>query len=238
MAMMSERRRPRWLPTLAAIIVVALTVSAGIWQTKRAQYKSALQARYEAQSQAQPVRLPSGFIEEDEYRYRRVHVTGRFDPAQEILLDNVIYKGVPGYQVVTPLKLEGESAYVLINRGWVARNPDRSILPEIKTPLGVVTIEGIAVPPSGRYLELSEHTVEGKVWQNLNFARMQAQLPHPVQTLMVTQLNDNGDGLIRHWERPDTGVEKHAGYAFQWFALAVVTLVIYGVQYAKQRKSA
>lgn len=235
---MHERRRPGWLPTVAALVVVALTVSAGVWQTQRAAYKSALQARYEAQALAQPVTLPAGDIDDDVYRYRRVSVTGRFDSAHEILLDNTILKGVPGYQVVTPLKLEQAPVYVLISRGWVARGLDRQVLPQIKTPGGVVTIEGIAVPPSGKYLELSTQTVEGKVWQNLNFQRLQAQLPQRVQSLMVTQLNDTGDGLTRHWARPDTGVEKHAAYAFQWFALALATLVIYGVHYAKRRKSA
>ena len=235
---MHERRRPGWLPTVAALVVVALTVSAGVWQTQRAAYKNALQARYEAQALAQPVTLPAGDIDDDVYRYRRVSVTGRFDSAHEILLDNTILKGVPGYQVVTPLKLEQAPVYVLISRGWVARGLDRQVLPQIKTPGGVVTIEGIAVPPSGKYLELSTQTVEGKVWQNLNFQRLQAQLPQRVQSLMVTQLNDTGDGLTRHWARPDTGVEKHAAYAFQWFALALATLVIYGVHYAKRRKSA
>ena len=235
---MHERRRPGWLPTVAALVVVALTVSAGVWQTQRATYKSALQARYEAQALAQPVTLPAGDIDDDVYRYRRVSVTGRFDSAHEILLDNTILKGVPGYQVVTPLKLEQAPVYVLISRGWVARGLDRQVLPQIKTPGGVVTIEGIAVPPSGKYLELSTQTVEGKVWQNLNFQRLQALLPQRVQSLMVTQLNDTGDGLTRHWARPDTGVEKHAAYAFQWFALALATLVIYGVHYAKRRKSA
>lgn len=235
---MVERRRPHWLPTVAALAVLALTVWAGIWQTQRAQYKSALQARYETQAQAAPVQLPGTLIEDDTYRYRRVRVTGQFDLAHEILLDNVIYKGRPGYQVITPLKLEHEAAYVLVSRGWVARGADRSLLPEIRTPLGVLTIEGIAAPPSGKYLELSTQTVEGKVWQNLHFERLQAQLPQRLQSLMVVQLNDNGDGLIRHWARPDTGVEKHAGYAFQWFALALATLVIYGVHYAKRRKSA
>jgi surfeit locus 1 family protein len=238
MAEAAQRRRPRWLPTLATIAVVALTVSAGIWQTHRASYKRELQAHYEAQSQASPVVLPGGALDEDYYRYRRVYVSGRFDPAHEILLDNIVLHGVPGYEVVTPLKLEHEAAYVLINRGWVASGLDRSLLPEIKTPLGVVRIEGVAVSPSGKYLELSSQTVEGKVWENLNFPRMQEQLPLRVQTLMVTQLNENGDGLVRHWERPDTGIERHIGYAFQWFALALTTLVIYGVQYAKRRKSA
>lgn len=232
------RRRPVWLPTLAALVVIALAVSAGIWQTKRASYKRGLQDQYEAQSQARPVPLPGGQIDNGVYKYRRVSVSGQFDPAYEILLDNVIYKGVPGYEIITPLKLEYENSYVLIKRGWAPRNPDRSILPEVKTPLGVVKIEGVAVPPSGRYLELSAQTVEGKVWQNLDFKRMQQMLPARVQTLMVTQLNDNGDGLVRHWERPDTGIEKHIGYAFQWFALALVVVVIYGVQYAKRKKSA
>jgi len=237
MAIMAERRRPIWLPTVAAIAVIALTVYAGIWQARKAQLKSALQDRYEAQSKALPVALPGGIIDDERYLYRRVSVTGRFDPAQEILLDNVVLKGVPGYQVITPLKLENEPTYVLISRGWIARGLDRTLLPEIKTPLGMVTIEGIAVPPSGKYLELSSQTVEGKVWENLHFKRMQALLPLRLQTVMVTQLNDSGDGLIHHWERPDTGMEKNAGYAFQWFAMALATLVIYGVHYAKRRKA-
>ena len=235
---MPVRRRPFWLPTLAAIMVIALAVSAGIWQTKRAAYKRTLQEQYERQSKARPIALPGGEIDVDVYKYRRVSVQGQFDPAYEILLDNVINNGVPGYEIVTPLKLEYENSYVLINRGWAPRNPDRSILPEVKTPLGVVKIEGVAVPPSGRYLELSAQTVEGKVWQNLDFKRMQARLPLRVQSLMVLQLNDTGDGLIRHEKQPNTGIEKHLGYAFQWFALAATVVVIYGVQYAKRNKSA
>lgn len=234
---MAERRRPFWLPTVAALAVVALTASAGVWQTHRAQYKRALQARYDAQAKAPPVALPGTPFDPETYLYRRVSVTGRFDPAHEILLDNRILDGKPGYQVVTPLKLEQGAAYVLVDRGWVVRNLDRTLLPEIRTPLGVVTIEGIAVPPSGKYLELSSNTVEGKVWENLHFKRMQVLLPQRLQPLMVMQLNDNGDGLIRRWARPDVGVEMHLGYAFQWFALAGVTIVIYGVLYAKRRKA-
>ena len=234
---MAERRRPFWLPTVAAAAAVALTISAGMWQTHRAQYKRALQAQYDAQAKAPPIALPGEVFSSEAFLYRHVTVTGRFDPAHEIFLDNRILDGKPGYHIVTPLKLQGGTAYVLIDRGWVMRNRDRTLLPEIKTPLGVVTIEGIAVPPSGKYFELSSNVVEGKVWENLHFKRMQAQLPPRLQPLMVTQLNDNGDGLIRHWERPDVGIEMHVGYAFQWFALAAATIVIYGVLYARRRKA-
>lgn len=232
---MAERRRPFWLPTLAALAVVALTVSAGVWQTHRAQYKRALQARYDAQAKAPPIALPGEVLNADAFLYRRVTATGRFDPAHEIFLDNRIVAGKVGYHIVTPLKLASGTAYVLIDRGWVARNRDRMLLPEVRTPLGVVTIEGIAAPPSGKYFELSSNVVEGKVWENLHFQRMQAQLPQRLQPVMVVQLNDNGDGLLRHWDRPDVGIEMHVGYAFQWFALAAATIVIYGVLYARRR---
>ena len=233
---MSVRRRPFWLPTVAALAVIALTTSAGIWQQNRAQAKRELQARYDAQERSAPVVLSGTQIDAEAFRYRRVRVTGQFDPTQEILLDNRVLKGKPGYQVVTPLKIAQVDRYVLVDRGWVARGADRTLLPEIRTPLGVIEIEGIAAPPSTKYLELSTQTVEGRVWQNLNMQRMTEILRYPVQPIVITQLNDTGDGLIRHWARPDVGIEKHLGYAFQWFALAVATIVIYGVLYAKRRK--
>lgn len=236
MRAMTEARRPAWLPAVAALIVLAIAISAGIWQTNRAQFKRDLQARYDAQEQAAPVALPDSLIEAEAWRYRRVSARGQFDPAHEILLDNRVQHGKPGYQVVTPLRMDNTARYVLVDRGWVAAGADRTLLPEIRTPLGTVLIEGIAVPPSSKYLELSTQTVEGKVWQNLDMQRMAGRLPYPVQPVVITQLNDNGDGLLRRWARPDTGVEKHVGYAFQWFALAVATIVIYVVGYAKRRK--
>lgn len=236
MQSMSARRRPFWLPTVAALAVIALTTSAGIWQTNRAQAKRALQAHYDAQEKSAPVVLPGSQIDAEAFRYRRVRVTGQFDPAQEILLDNRVLNGKPGYQVVTPLKIDQADRYVLIDRGWVARGADRTLLPEIRTPLGVIVIEGIAAPPSTKYLELSTQTVEGRVWQNLDMQRMTGLLRYPLQPIVITQLNENGDGLLRHWERPDVGIDKHLGYAFQWFALAVATIVIYGVLYAKRHK--
>ena len=33
--------------------------------------------------------------------------------------------------------------------------------------------------------------------------------------------------LIREWAAPDLGVERHYGYAFQWFALSALILILY-----------
>lgn len=35
------------------------------------------------------------------------------------------------------------------------------------------------------------------------------------------------DGLQRDWPQPAADVHKHYGYAFQWFALSALTLILY-----------
>jgi surfeit locus 1 family protein len=228
-------RRSWWVPTLAAAALLALTVSAGIWQTHRAQEKQALKERYERLSQESPVRLSDQPVTAEEMRYRHVTVRGRFDPAHEMFVDNRMIAGKPGYQVVTPLRIGESQRYVLVDRGWVERTWDREIMPDVRTPLGEVQIAGIAVP-QGRYLELARDTVAGKVWQNIDIQRMGKTLPYPLQPVVVTQLNDTGDGLRRAWHPPDVGIEKHLGYAFQWFAMATAIVVIYGVMYVRRHK--
>jgi cytochrome oxidase assembly protein ShyY1 len=44
---------------------------------------------------------------------------------------------------------------------------------------------------------------------------------------MIQQTSPTGDGLVRDWPAPDFGIDKHYGYAFQWFALAATLLVFY-----------
>ena len=36
-----------------------------------------------------------------------------------------------------------------------------------------------------------------------------------------------GDGLLRDWPRPAVDVQKHYGYAFQWFCLAALIAALY-----------
>jgi surfeit locus 1 family protein len=35
------------------------------------------------------------------------------------------------------------------------------------------------------------------------------------------------EGLLREWPQAATGVEKHYGYAFQWFGLALLIALLY-----------
>jgi cytochrome oxidase assembly protein ShyY1 len=50
-----------------------------------------------------------------------------------------------------------------------------------------------------------------------------------MQPFVIEQLSDTRDGLIRDWPRPSTGIDRHLGYAFQWYALAATAFIFFVV---------
>jgi surfeit locus 1 family protein len=90
-------------------------------------------------------------------------------------------------------------------------------------------VHGRAVLPGRRFLELSAQVAEGRVWQNLTLERYREAAPIAIQPFLIQQENEGApdDGLIREWAPPNLGVDKHYGYAFQWFALSALILGLY-----------
>jgi surfeit locus 1 family protein len=221
---------------IAAVAGIAITVALGTWQLGRAAEKRAAQARFEALSVQPPIHISGAELSANDVALRRVEARGVYDPRDAVFIDNRIYHSVPGYHVVMPLKLEGSERYVLVNRGWIAGGPNRAQLPAVATPKGIVDVEGIAEVPHLRTLELSANVMEGSVWQNLTIERYRSARPIPIQPFVIRQEGAVQDGLVRDWEPPDFGIDRHYGYAFQWFALAVTILVFYAITRRRRRR--
>jgi surfeit locus 1 family protein len=222
-------RRGRFWPTVATIVGVAVALALGNWQLDRGAQKRELKAHFDAQAAQPPIHVGAQELSADGMDMRHVEARGVFEPRYAVFIDNRIHRGVPGYHVVMPLKLEGADRYVLVNRGWIARPALRSELPAVRTPPTTVTIEGMAVIPGRRILELSKAVVEGPIWQNLTIPRYRDAMPLKIQPFVIRQESTLDDGLVRAWDPPDFGIEKHYGYAFQWFALAATLLGFYAV---------
>jgi surfeit locus 1 family protein len=221
--------------TLAAAAAIAVALAAAHWQLGRAHEKEALAAQIEMLAEDPPVWLTAAEVAARDVEWRRVTARGRFEPSHAVLIDNRIHRGVVGYHVVMPLALEGGKRFVLVNRGWIAGTSERSRLPDVKTPAGTVEITGLAVTPSKRFLELSASTAEGRVWQNLTLDRYREAVPIPLQSFVIQQQSQLEDGLVREWDAPDLGVNRHYGYAFQWLALALTVLAFYLVTHVRRR---
>jgi surfeit locus 1 family protein len=219
--------RPAFLPAAAAFTAIALTLALGNWQSRRAEEKLALGRDLDAAARHAVLALPAAPIDAHGYEFARISARGTYSATHTILLDNKVLRGVPGYHVLTPLKIAGGDQYVLVNRGWVAAGPRRDSLPQIRTPAGAETVEGIAVVPGSQILELDANTEEGIVWQNLVLARYAKRYGLKLQPVVLQQTSASADGLARAWERPDSGADRHRGYAFQWYALAATILISY-----------
>ena len=196
------RFRPRWWAVALAAAACAAGIALGNWQSRRAEEKRALAAAMKA-----------------------VPLQGEFLPRYTVLLDNKLYRGRPGYQVLQPLRLrDGKS--VLVNRGWIAAGPTREQLPDVRTPAGEVAIEGLRLDHLPQAYELAAGLPEGKVWQNASPERFAAWSGLALEAHAVEQHSPLDDGLVRDWPPPDTGVAVHESYALQWYSLAALSLAL------------
>jgi len=225
----THRFRPGLLPTAAMVSVAALAIALGDWQRHRAGEKSAAAALSSAAAREAPLDLAASGNDAAAVLYRTVHGSGEYDAAHEVLIDNKVRGGRPGYEVVTPFKLAPSNRYVLVDRGWVAQGPTREQLPLVRTPAGVVEIVGRATIPPKRYLELKADTGTGVLRQNLDIERIAATSGLTLLPFVV-ELSDPvtpSDDLLREWPRPDFGIERHLSYMVQWYSLAALAIVLW-----------
>jgi len=225
--------RPGLAPGVAAAAFIALAVSLGNWQTRRAGEKLELSRKIEQSTREPVLSIPSTRIAAVEFERRHVSARGRFIARATLFLDNKVLRGAAGYHVLTPLALEGGDLHVLVNRGWIAAG-ERSRLPSVPTPESDQTIEGIAVVPGRRFVELAPEAASGPLRQNLVLEREEKRLALRLQPFVIEQTSGAQDGLAREWERPDTGVERHRSYAPQWYSFAVLAAILYVVLSFKQ----
>ena len=218
-----------WLITGATLLAVVITLALGRWQVSRAAQKEALQTSVEASSalpklSGQTLAAQTDLVAQ---LHRGVTLRGRWLTQHTVLLDNRQMNNRQGFYVVTPMQLEGSKAVVLVQRGWVARNfMDRTLVPKIETPMDSVEIEGRIAPPPSKLYEF-EVQETGPIRQNLDMDRFAFESGLSLLGVSVQQLGVASDGLLREWPQAGSGVEKHYGYAFQWFALSALLAILY-----------
>lgn len=222
-------RPSRW-PSLVVLLLLPVLISLGFWQLDRAEQKRAWLSSLEAAEQREVVDLNAAQPDYAALAHRRVVAHGEYDSAHQLLLDNQVRDKRPGYLVLTPLRLAGSDAAVLVDRGWIPAAPDRR-LPEISVTERAVVVRGVIDSGPSVGLKLGAATAEAD-WplrlQYLDFSLLEQRLPYPILPYLVRLDPDQAQGYRRDWQ-PVTGLSSssHVGYAVQWFGLALTLVVIY-----------
>lgn len=163
--------------------------------------------------------------------YRKVVAKGRFDSKRQYLWDNKTHQGRPGYQVLTPFVLENSNTAVIVNRGWVPMLGRRDQMPDIAVESDVQTISGVIKNPSNT-IQLAERIDQtGLIFPHVVQAFepdvFELELELSLLPIMIELDKSEGDGYVRDWQPFFGKIEKHNGYALQWFLMAMIVLFLY-----------
>lgn len=217
------------LLTLTGMLV---TARLGYWQLSRAGEKQARQDAWLAAS-AQPdagVELlqdsQKGVLGQGGL-YRHVWLQGQWLAEHTVYLDNRSMDRRTGFYVLTPLRLAAGQGTVLVLRGWAPRDfMERSRLPEVSTPAGQVQLRGQIISRAPEAYALGDDS-DGVIRQNLDTAAFGRELGLSLYDGVIQQVGPASEGLLRHWPEPASGLERHRGYAFQWFGLCALMGVLF-----------
>lgn len=221
------------LPVLTYLCLTILLVLLGNWQLSRSQEKAELLAQQELRLRAPSLRLNLDRVDTiGDLRYRTVEIEGRFDTDHQFLIDNQIRHGKPGYFVMTPLIAENSGRAVLINRGWVALNADRSILPDVAMQESKAVVRGRIneFPAIGLKLQGAEIPTESwpSIVQVVDNGVLAEKLGYPLAAFQIELDAASGEGYLREWTVATTiPPEKHVAYAMQWFGLALALTALF-----------
>lgn len=226
-----EFRAGLW-PSLATGCLLVLLLSLGFWQLDRAAQKRALLEAYGARPADAPLLISPGFVPDADWRYRRAEVVGEYIAERQFLLDNRVYRGRVGYQVLTPVRLAQADYAVLVNRGWVPQGATRADLPDLPVPSGdQLHIEGLIDFPHDNVFVLGEGEDRNPGWpkvlQQIRLELHAEQLGMRLLPVVLLLAEEQPGGFVRDWNPIVIGPERHVGYAVQWFALAAVLSILY-----------
>lgn len=231
---------PRWLGFfLGAVLACIGMIFLGQWQFGRYELRHAINARIDASTvitpspvaEVLPAPAPGATGQAapappDAAAWTRITVTGRYDPAQEILIRNRTVAGQVGYEIITPLRLADGSA-LLVDRGWVPPNSSGITQPPTvpAAPAGEVTVTGrVHLSESGAGAVEQRN---GR-WETrrVGVTRLAAKLPYPVYGAYV--LADQGTSGAQGLTAIPVGHENdwlNLGYAVQWWIFSAGALV-------------
>ncbi len=236
--------RFKLIPFVATVLLVTLGVQLGNWQERRAAQKISAQDKLAQGNAAGPLALTGAPLDAGAVEFRRVTATGQFVADWPLYLDNRPYQGRSGFYVLMPFKIAGSGMHVLVQRGWLPRDSaQHDKLPAYTTPTGEVTLEGVARLNPGHVMQLgtAPPLAPNAIVQNADPLQVASQSGLTMQPFVLQQTapaKPGGDDtrMARDWTLPAMSVEKHQGYAFQWYALAAMAVVFFVVNGFRRAK--
>jgi cytochrome oxidase assembly protein ShyY1 len=228
----------RWHRYLALAIAFAIGCALlSWWQFARRAETAEANALISANASAAPVPLDDLLASRTAYRadqqWRTVEVRGRYLTDDQLLVRNrVDPDGNPGFEVLTPFRLEDGDVFVL-DRGWVSIGTKQDRPDSVPAaPAGTVTVLARLQADEG---PLPGRTAPTGEIPSIDLKQVADQVGAPTYTGAYGQVRSESPAVASTPERiepqpADTGVDEgtHLSYAIQWIIFALLGFVALG----------
>lgn len=216
-----QERLSENVPYVVGSVFVVLFLCLCAWQIKRGVEKRESQQQFDAESGY------SSWTDGMEVQpFQRVKAAGRYDNERQLLLENIVIDAQQGFYVITPLRVNDDEPLLLVNRGWIPRASRRPDIAPLQLPDEHLTIRGRIgrLPRAG--FQMGDPVSMSDAWPRMavfpDYDDVAAALGQAVQPFVLLLDAEDEFGFVRDWQPVKYGPGRHYGYAFQWFAMALM----------------
>lgn len=218
---------PFWATTLTILGVIVLC-SLGKWQIDRLQWKQGLlqeiEAQYTRDADQNRLTINSNPIQ-------RGVVNGHFIADKEFKIGPRTYDGKPGYHVITPLRIK-DGSHLLVNRGWIPLDLEKEAYEISNRSYHVV---GLLRNPDTQNPFTPENNIDEDIWYWIDFdAITKSKNIQNLWPAMLYAEENKKDFPIAAATKPQLR-NDHLQYAFFWFSMAGILIVIYGLRFLRKK---
>ena len=154
-------------------------------------------------------------------QYRTVLLTGEFLNDKMFRMVGHPQGEVPGFYIITPLRLEDDGRIILVNRGFAPEGKENPVE-------GTQTIKGVIRPNRLHRTFMPENIPEKNVWFYEDLDAMSKIIGEPVLPLMIEAVGEARKG---EYPTPSDGIitlrNDHLNYAITWFAIGIIGLIMF-----------
>ncbi|KZE94278.1 putative SURF1-like protein [Agromyces sp. NDB4Y10] len=231
---------PRWAGYLALVVVFAIACSAlGTWQFNRRAEALAEVARIDANYDADPIPVAEALPDPDSFdidqRWQVVALSGEYLHDEEVVVRNRPGAGSTGFEVLTPLRLDDGTVFV-VDRGWIPQDSEGRPSEFPAAPDG--RVEVTARLKAGEQ-QIAGRTSSGAEFATIDLDELAERVGEPTYTgaygILVQTGADASEPPIA-LPRPERDEGPHLSYALQWFVFALMGFVALGWFANQERK--
>ena len=197
----------------------------GTWQVYRLQWKLDLISEINSGLNSELVFYSKTKIK----NYQKVKFNGVFDFEKQVYLYSLNNKGTPGYDVITPIKMNSNEI-VLVNRGWIKKDVrDNKSINNINSKFFEGILKKITKPNPFK----PENDIKNNIWYSLKLEDLERFTGYKLNNF-VLYLQDNQNNLVKNKIVSPDLPNNHLKYAITWYSVAL-SILLYFLYFRKKQ---